>query len=224
MELFVEPRDEIDPVMILNLYDSLGLKSLPWANCDSGTTLLSGLPNDGSLGWLHVDLRSSDLAAHSDVPVWALLRQLWNGLQMLGSVSLAGVDVLIPVGFAGKALERRLYSFPMHETMKHLDRGASKECIVDVTLGSVEVEIVDRMMDFAERFMNIECNFVESKYRAGFFSEGYLQAERGFRINSPAFTIDYLSHIAEVLSRASYVVGGRDEMYMSINSARLALD
>lgn len=80
----------------------------PWGACDSRADLVS--PGGEVLrGWAHVDLRVGDGdPPPSDVPISGLLRSMWDSLEIFGTPSLTGVDVILPVECAGDALWSRV--------------------------------------------------------------------------------------------------------------------
>jgi hypothetical protein len=73
-----------------------GIAAPPWGTGASGLDLES--PGDEALrAWNQVDLVTSEERAPADVPISALLRVMWDTLDIFGTVSLSGVDVIVPV-------------------------------------------------------------------------------------------------------------------------------
>jgi hypothetical protein len=94
---------------------------LPWGACDSGADLES--PGNAVLrGWTQVDLRSEDGGVPNDVPIAGLLRTMWDALELFGSPSLSGVDVIAPVEYVGDLLWHRVLGSGLGDSARTSER------------------------------------------------------------------------------------------------------
>jgi hypothetical protein len=79
----------------------------PWGPCDSGAYLES--EGDVLRTWAHVDLRMADGdPERDDVPVAGLLQSAWDILDLFGTLSLTGIDAMVPLPCAGDGLRQRV--------------------------------------------------------------------------------------------------------------------
>jgi hypothetical protein len=97
------------PFALLHTLDRWGVPA-PWGPCDGGADLET--PDDLAIrGWCHVDLRVSRRDEFpDDVPVLALLRTIWDTLELYGTTTLTGVDVALPLECAGAGMSSRYLS------------------------------------------------------------------------------------------------------------------
>jgi hypothetical protein len=95
-------------VTLLHALDDRWGISPPWGAADSGCDLKT--PGDDVLrGWAHVDLGSAaGEPPPTDVPVSALLRGIWDSLELFGTTTLTGVEVIVPLACAGERLWERV--------------------------------------------------------------------------------------------------------------------
>jgi hypothetical protein len=88
-------------VAVLHLLDQGWGIAPPWGACDSGADLTSR-GHDVLRAWTHVDLRVAGASpTPGDVPLHALLRSMWDALELFGTPVLAGVDAIVPLECVG---------------------------------------------------------------------------------------------------------------------------
>lgn len=94
-----------------------GISRQPWRACDSGADLdTSGA--DVLRGWNHVALEPSGVSGVHDLPISGLMRTTWDALELFGTITLTGVDAIVPTASAGKATRQRVAT----STVRDLDR------------------------------------------------------------------------------------------------------
>lgn len=103
----------IDGTILHTLDDRWGITP-PWGACDSGTDTES--PGHYSLrGWTHVDLGVERSGMAIDVPLAALIRSTWDGLEIYGDVTPFGIDAIVPLNRVGDRMIRRVGFSPMRD-------------------------------------------------------------------------------------------------------------
>jgi hypothetical protein len=197
-----------------------GISNLPWGPCDSGADLES--PGDQvSRGWTHVDLRpAGGASAPDDVPVSALLRSTWDALELYGAIALSGVDAIVPMADAGRAMWRRVAG----SVVRDPDRASGSPASVLVEAGPRHREDWDRSLVLGELS---ELAMVDQSAAAGDEPpEALAAAPHPFpsrstyplrvRVELPAWTIDDAAWLAEAVSVAWRRAGVTDAIGLAI--------
>lgn len=206
--------------VLLHTLERWGVSAPPWGPCDSDADLES-VGSDVLRGWAHVDLGGLNSQHVPDAPVSALLRTTWDALELYGTVTLTGVDAIVPLRAVEDATRIRVANSVVTDADRALPDRPKVTLELDSASGEVETTRVWAATSLVEALAELVGSVAASRTAARPRSTAS-PARNPFRrlgksafaaqVTVPAWTIDDAAWLVEAAAVACRSAGILDDV------------
>ena len=200
-----------------------GITPQPWRLCDSGADLDTAGANV-LRGWNHVALERTG-GPIRDLPISALMRTTWDGLELFGTLMLTGVDAIVPPDYSVSAMLERLAA----STVRDSDRQVLPAPMILVEAGRawptspVILWNPSALLEAMSELVDVDNTGAESLPRAEYLSTDAPSPfassdENPFRAQVVLrdWTVDDAAWLAEVVAVSCRRVGIRQDVQVAV--------